>query len=112
MPLSDNIGKVAFTTKYAADKVVRTYTGSVSAPAGNSTHTVDHDLGRAVLSESLFSIDNSLFYPVGIMIIPNLSNIMNYVITAVSVSSTQIKMYIECDSSRTVYYKVMLIWPN
>lgn len=110
-----DLSKVAFTTKFPADKIVRTYHGSI--PVANNadiTQDIPHDLGRLILSETLYSIDNEIFYPAGMPIFPSFSNPGVQIILGAGVSASRIRLYITNYSGavRTVYYKVMLIWPN
>lgn len=113
IPLS-NINRVRFTTQYAVDKIVRTYTGSFSAPVNVDTYyEVPHDIGKKILPEVLFSVDNISYYPSSTPMVPNIATPAFTVLTASAVSDNVIKLYAGnySGSNRTIYYKVMLIWP-
>lgn len=72
MALIDNIGNIAFSSRYPIDKIVwesNNFTTAVSAgdptSPGTVTATVPHGGGANTVVNGRFSIDNVNFYPFG-----------------------------------------------
>lgn len=74
MSLLDNIGDVAFASRYPIDKIVATDTASLSVVASDgsttetSTLTEAHGQGSNVVVSGMYSIDGTNFYPLGALV--------------------------------------------
>lgn len=73
MALIDNIGDIAFASKYPVDKIIDDRTDiavtigaapSPSEPVSNSG-TVSYPVGEDVVASGVFTVDGTNYYPVG-----------------------------------------------
>lgn len=112
MSLSDNLDKVAFLTLYPVDKIVKTLTGSFTV--GNfvtTSSTVSHDLNKMCFSETLYSIDNVNFYGIG----QEIKSGSGSVTVVAEVGQNDATFYADnynTGGTKTIYYRMMLIWPT
>ena len=116
MSLTSNINDVAFASSLTIDKVVRIYSGSfnaatdlitrnytlAAAPNPVNFYRIAHGLTRPAACESMWSLDNSIFYDGGLQNSSNQSSI------AYS-DSTYIYMFTPV-AVGTVYYKIWCSW--
>ena len=125
----DNIERIAFSTQFPIDKIVGYYQGNFNIAAATTSGSFDvnssasisitHGLGYRPLTDGLWSIDNTNFYPLGVQIITDIGNLttastFDALFTAETSSSTtiQIKAYSSDQAARTIYYKIWLIFPD
>lgn len=114
MSLLNNLDNVAFAAPLPVDKIVRTYTGSFSVGAGLTGSTsIAHNLNKKCYPNLSWSIDNSTFYPSGILLYTStiLSGSAVNCVAAIDTNTAYIYANNGTGSSRTFHYRLELIWP-
>lgn len=103
--------KIAFSSDYPVDKVVRTYPGSLVVPAGGSASTViTHSLNRKCFTEMAWSRDGSNYQDAGLSYASPTGNTV--AIQAADTNTVTIYGGTDEAGPQTINYILYVVWPN
>ena len=103
--------KIAFSSAYPIDKVVKTYPGSFTVPAGGSSSTVvTHNLNKKCFTEMIWSRDGTNYQDAGLAY--STATADTVAIQAADTNTVTIYGGTSEATPQMINYILYVIWPN